>query len=81
VGETDPIAKAIRLRRVAILVRINRALEKKRLAFVSNRCCSKVQTRAAVSKRDLIIDVSVRHVGGDCHGIANSHSLGLTGWH
>jgi hypothetical protein len=81
VGETDPIAKATRLRRVKILARIDRALEKKLLAFVSNRCCSKVQARAAVSKRDSIIGVSVRRVGGDCHGIADLLSLGLTGGH
>jgi hypothetical protein len=30
------------------------ALKKKPLAFVSNRCCSKVQMRAAVSKRESI---------------------------
>jgi hypothetical protein len=81
VGETDPIAKAIRLKRVAMLVRIDRVLEKKLLAFVSNRCCSKVQARVAVSRRDSIIGVSARRVGGNCHGIADLLSLGLTGRH
>src|SRR5664279_3745735 len=72
-GETDPIAKATRLRRAAIRVRIGRALEKKLLA--------KVQARTAVSRRDSIIGVSVHRVGGDYHGIANLHSFGLTGRH
>src|SRR5664279_811936 len=79
-GETDPIAKATRLRRAAIRVRIGRALAKKLLAFVCNRCCSKVQARAAVSRRDSIIGVSARRVG-NCYGFADLLSLGLTASH
>jgi hypothetical protein len=80
-GETDPIAKARRLRRVAIRVRIGRALAKKLLTFASNRCCSKVRAGAAVSRRDSIIGVTAHRVGGDYHGIAHLHSFGLTGGH
>jgi hypothetical protein len=69
-GETDPIAKAKRVRRVAIRIRIDRALEKKLLAFVSNRCCSNVQARAARCRYLSVLSraqVCSRTSGRACH--------------